>query len=600
MYRYTILSICLALLVFNGCVHKTAPAPVAPVSKPVAAEEDATEELDKELTETWPDVGEVELTDAERAALESKLEIPYPLDEVSARVIQGQFIFLVRKVPRTVRTWVARSSPFIEYIREEFRSRGLPMELAYLPFIESGFNPLAYSRVGAAGIWQFMAATGRKFGLRRDMWVDERRDPFKATKAAADYLTRLHELVGDWTLAIASYNAGEAKIMKAMEATGAKNFFELQQRNNTLNNRLRLRKETLEFVPRLLAIAKLINNLESLGFNEPDTDGATKLVRIDVGPRVDLKALARECGMSWKDFRNYNPAFRRTGTPPSGKFSAMIPATKVSQAREFLSKPQPKLAYDGLEEYTVRKGDSWSRIAARAGTSVKLIKEANNSSSNMLRPGQMVFVPTSSSSLGKNSPKNKLKIPPGATTYKVKPGDTLSEIADSTLVPVKVLLRANNMRSPKSLRAGQTLVIPMDKAVAPRAATPPSSHKSGGAPYVVKPGETLSHIADRTLVPVEELLKANNMSSARSLRAGQSIIIPLDKAKQPAPEAKPAPVPVSDNAAGKKSQSYQVQKGDTLWSLARRFKVKTSDLMRWNSLGKNAVLRPGDEIRVYK
>ncbi len=634
MSRLTILFICLCCIFVHGCAQKSEPVVVH--HDLGIEEEEFFEPLDEELTEPWPDVGDVELTEAERAALETMLEIPYPLSEYSAHAIQQQFIFLVRKVPRTVRQWVERSGPYLDYIKEEFNAQGLPIELSYMPFIESGFNPLAYSRAGAAGIWQFMAGTGRRYGLRRDMWIDERRDPVKSTHAAAAYLKTLHELLGDWSLAITAYNAGEAKVMKAMEASGAKDFFELMQRNHTLPSSVRLRKETLDFVPRFLAVAKLINNLERLGFAEPNGDLAPKLVRIDVGPGVNLKALAKACGLSWDSFSKYNPAFRRNATPPSGTFQAMIPANKVAEAREFLSKPQPKLEYDDLGKYTVRQGDSWSLIAKRTGFSVQLLKEANNTTSNLLRAGQVIFVPTRAETRKATSQARKVvDIPPDATTHVVKPGETLSHIADRTLVPVPELLAANNLSSPKALRAGQTIVIPRDKARKPapvqvaakdaestaqKAESAPNNPGSGaekapsgsskGDTHVVKPGETLSHIADRTLVPVPELLAANNLSSPKALRAGQTIVIPRDKAKKPAvasttsttpgPKATPAPSPTVEDAAGREVVRYRIESGDSLWVVARRFKVSTADLMRWNGLAKDAVLRPGDEIKVYR
>jgi membrane-bound lytic murein transglycosylase D len=542
MSRLTILFICLCCIFVHGCAHKSEPVVV---HHDLGIEEEIFEPLDEELTESWPDVGDVELTEAERAALETVLEIPYPLHEYSARAIQQQFIFLVRKVPRTIRQWVERSGPYLDYIKEEFRAQGLPIELSYMPFIESGFNPLAYSRAGAAGIWQFMAGTGRRFGLRRDMWIDERRDPIKSTHAAVEYLKTLHELLGDWSLVITAYNAGEAKVMKAMEASGAKDFFELMQRNHTLDSRTRLRKETLDFVPRFLAVAKLINNLERLGFAEPNGGLAPKLVRIDVGPGVNLKALAKACGLSWDSFSKLNPAFRRNATPPDGEFKAMIPANKVAEAREFLSKPQPKLEYDDLGKYTVRQGDSWSLIARRTGFSVQLLKEANNTTSNLLRAGQVIFVPTRAETRKSKPPAKKaVDIPPGATTHVVKRGETLSHIADRTLVPVSELLAANNLSSPKALRAGQTIVIPRDKARKPAVASAPAS-------------------------------TAN-------------------------PKATPVPSSTVEVAAGREVVRYRIESGDSLWVVARRFKVSTADLMRWNGLEKNAVLRPGDEIKVYR
>jgi len=511
---------CLSALLLVSCAAREEQPPVQ-VTHDIGVDEELLEPLDEELTEAWPTVGDVELSEAERTALETRLEFPYPLDEYAAERIQEQFLFLTRRVPRTIRKWVARSEPYLPYIVSEIEEAGLPKELAYLPYIESGFNPRAYSSAGAAGMWQFMAATGRKFGLRRDMWVDERRDPYKSTLAAAAYLTRLYELLGEWTLAVASYNAGEAKIMKAAEATGSSNFFELAQRNHTLPHSMRLREETLNFVPRLLAMSKIVENLETLGYREPDSDNALKVARIRIGPRVNLKALARACGMSWKEFRTYNPAFRRSATPPQGEFWASVPVHQEAAALDYLAKPQPKPDYEGLTTYVVRSGDSWSRIASRHGISVRLIKEANNTSSNLLRPGQTVYVP-------------------------IPEGDSVEEDA-----PVR-------------------------------------SVKASSGSYVVRRGETLSHIAERTGVPVKRLMAANGLRSARALRAGQKLMIPEAGGQEH-----------SRTESGDEPTMYKVQNGDTIWQVARRFKVKPDDLLRWNSLNKRSVIRPGDVLKVY-
>lgn len=518
---YRLFVIILCLIVLGGCAAKSEPD--SDLFPEMIVEEGLQEPLDKELTEDWPDVGDATLTESERVVLETKLDFPYPLNDASAQAIQKQFLFLVRQVPRTVRNWLMRSAPYLSYVEEEVQQAGLPRELAYLPFIESGFNTRAYSRAGAAGMWQFMVATGRNYGLRRDMWIDERRDPYKSTQAAAAYLTKLKSLLGEWTLAVASYNAGEAKIMKAVEATGSKDFFELAQRNHTLPHSMQLRKETLEFVPRFLAMAKIVSRLESLGFDRPGNDDALKVARIEIGPRVNLKALATTCGLSWEEFRNYNPAFRRSATPPQGKFWASVPLGKKQAALEYLSKPQPKPDYDGLTTYVVKRGDTWSRIAHRAGVSVALIKEANNTRSDMLRPGQRVYVP----------------IPGG--------GEEEGYPSERTTTPIK------------------------------------------SGTYVVKRGDTLSHIANRTGVPVKKLMAVNDLSSAKSLRAGQKITIPG-----------------RHSSAGTRSRNesapttYRVKQGDTIWMVARRFNVSPSDLLRWNSLHKRSIIRPGDVIKVYK
>ncbi len=475
---YRMLLICLCCAVLASCAARGPEFEVVPALEL----EDIEEPLDEVLTEEWPDVGDVQLTELERQALEIKLDFPYPLTDYAAELIQQQFVFLTRQVPGTVRNWLQRSVPYLPYIKQEILGEGLPVELAYLAYIESGFNPRAYSRAGAAGMWQFMAPTGRRFGLQRDMWIDERRDPYKSTLAAAAYLKALHNMFGEWTLAVASYNAGEGKILKAKEATGAKDFFELAARNHTLPHSMQLRTETLEFVPRFLAMAKLVNKPEVLGYQWPDPEDAPSYEPLEIGGGVNLRGLAQAAGMSWDDFRAANPAFRRTATPPTGKFFVTIPRANEAAVLAYLAKPQPKPDYDGVGTYTVKSGDTWGRIAQRSGLSVALLKEVNNTRSDSLRVGQ------------------KIKLP---------------------------------------LRGEALDAEDMDEA--PRKGSPPAR----GGTHVVKRGETLSHIADRTGVPVRELMAANKLSSPQALRAGQKITIPAPQQRSARPQ-QPAPEPQSE------------------------------------------------------
>ena len=148
--------------------------------------------------------------------------------------------------------------------------RWTPEDLAYLAIVESGYKPEAFSHAGAAGAWQFMPSTGKKYGLDQDKWTDERLDPYEATEAAASYLQKLYDDFGDWPTAIAAYNAGEGKMQRALEGSGSRNFFEVRERNETLPEKTRLREETKQYVPRFLAVTKIMRNLPQLGFEGGD------------------------------------------------------------------------------------------------------------------------------------------------------------------------------------------------------------------------------------------------------------------------------------------------------------------------------------------
>ena len=267
----------------------------------------------------------IPLLDPEKKAFRTSGELDQNLTASELRQVEIYYKNYLHKSRMTIERFMYRALPYLAYTREVFRSKGLPEELAFLAFIESGYNPWAVSRSNAVGMWQFMSPTGRQYGLVQDWWVDERRDPYQATRAAADYLAELYDTFGDWNLAIAPYNAGPGKIGRALKATGAKSFFELSAKNHTMRyGKLRLKQETIQYVPRYLAMTKIMRNFEELGF-KPEahtlTGGKSMItvpaVEIKANPGTDLASVAKELGMDWALFSAYNPAFRRYNTTRS-------------------------------------------------------------------------------------------------------------------------------------------------------------------------------------------------------------------------------------------------------------------------------------------
>jgi len=209
------------------------------------------------------------LTDDERLALNVHLNIQFRPDELGVKTIESQFALLTQPLRPRIERWLVHSEGRMPLVRQVLAENGLPEELAYLPFIESGFSPDALSSAGARGIWQFMPETGRRFGLACCDDADERVDPIKSSLSAAAYLRTLYRQFGDWSLAIAAYNAGEGRISRAVAETGAKDFFELARANAGMPPEKRLATETLLYVPRFIAMTKIIKNLDCLGFERP-------------------------------------------------------------------------------------------------------------------------------------------------------------------------------------------------------------------------------------------------------------------------------------------------------------------------------------------
>lgn len=471
--------------------------------------EKAPETDDIELTpEKIEELKTEELTEAEEKALEAEVGFDFFLDAEETQAMENYFKMFTHTRRDTFEAWLVRSQQFLPYIRGVFEERGLPKDLIFLPFAESGFNAWAYSRAGAAGLWQFMPATGRHYGLRVDWWLDERRNPYKATKSAADYLEKLYNDFNDWYLALAAYNAGEGRVARALERSGHDNYFDLIQGPY-------LARETRNYVPKFLAILKIMHNLEDLGFEPLDWNSAPEIKEVEIKPGTDLMALSRACGMNWEEFRKMNPAFRRQVAPPDSSVLAVVSKDQYQAALDFLDSPDAA-PYAGYQRYRVSRGDSWWRIARRFGVPVSVLKSVNNTRSNLLRIGQHVIVPAGASAIASNAT---------AQDYARKRGT-----------------------------------------------------------YIVQRGDTLSEISERFRVKLSTLMASNGISSPRSLRAGQKLYIP-------------GPIQAQDQGAAREVH-YRVRRGDTLWDIARRFGVGTSELQRWNNISGSRI-RPGDRLRVY-
>lgn len=545
MRTYRLVALLALILMTTSCATKT------PVGSDFAwSNADKREELSPDFNQPAPPQDGNALTSQEYQALRSSSEIPFSSERFAQEKVREQFLFLSRNVRFKMDNWIKRGERYLPHARQVFVSRGLPEDLIYLAFIESGYNPKAYSRSGAAGCWQFMPFTGRRFNLSVDWWMDERRDPYKAAEAAAEYLSILYDTFGDWELAVAAYNAGEGKIGRALKASGAKSFYELVQRNHTLSEKKRLREETLHYVPRFTAMVKIARNLKLLGFKEIDWNAAPDLQQVQAPGGTDLRQLARAANMQWSDFENHNPAFRRESTPPARSSVVYVPVSSVAQVQRFLKSPSAS-KYAGYHNYTIQKGDSWSIIAQRFGVDMATLKRVNNQSSNLLHPGQRIIVPT------RNGETQ------GKTMTASSSSSRSSSASSRSISRVQVSSSSSSSRSVASA--------------------------SGGS-YTVRSGDTMYSLSRRFGTSVSSLMRANGMSSARDLRAGMTLRIPGSASSTAS----------ASSSASSRRMVYRVRTGDTVWSIARNFKVSPYQLLEWNDLSKHSVIQPGDQISLYR
>lgn len=359
---------------------------------------------------------------------------------------------------------LSRSGRYVPMIQRIFAQEGLPQDLAWIAFIESSFLPHARSPRSAQGVWQFMPRTGRQYGLKSNGMVDERSDPEKATRAAARYLSYLHEIFGDWYLVMAAYNAGEGKILRAMEKTGARDFWQLAATPA-------IRKQTQNYVPAFLASVLISKDPSHYGFDvvlEPPI--AFETVRLD--RPVDLRTLASGMDLPVEDLQALNPELRSPVTPreADGYDLKVPPGSRETVLQAFAAAPTAVPL--SFKTHTAKKGDTLPRIAKHYGVSIAALATANSLSPRArVSRGQEIMIPqkvAATSSAGKSAkskkPSTKVAAAPAPKpeprSYRVKTGDTLYRIALSHGVTVAEIVAVNSLGGTPSLKAGDKIAIP--------------------------------------------------------------------------------------------------------------------------------------------
>jgi membrane-bound lytic murein transglycosylase D len=477
--------------------------------------------LEPEVTGPIPPAAQ--LTDEQRSILSQKTGLDFDLDLFDSQEVERYFAYYTGPARETFARWLKRAEAQLPYVRESLQRNGLPQDLAMLPFAESGYNCYAYSWAGAGGMWQFMPYTGRKYGLTVDWWVDERRDPRLSTEAAAKYLSFLNDMFGDWYLALAAYNAGEGKISRALEVTNAEDFLDLVSQNNRLNRAMRLKTETQHYVPKFIAITKIFQNLEALGFEPVNWNAAPKQVAVKVPGGTDLLALAKSGGMSWEEFHQMNPAFRRQVSPPDREEAVYIPVEKKPAMLAYLENPSA-LPHAGLFAHTVKKGDNLRKLSKVYHVPQEIICEINGKLAYEMRPGQSILLPQSSTGEVMPEGRNKTrKIAASRANYVVHKSDTAWSISKKFKISVKTLVEANGLPNTKSVKPGMRLNIPDASAQATRKTRVQAAKtREQVTRYTVRQGDTIYSLSRRFGVTTGDIRGWNKIKGSE-LRAGDSL-----------------------------------------------------------------------------
>lgn len=493
--------------------------------------------------------------------------------------------------PKLITAIFERARPFLYTVSQEVQTRNLPMELALLPAIESGFHPFAYSRSHASGLWQFIPLTAGRFGLSADDWMDRRRDVASSTNAALDYLTYLNKFFkGDWYLAIAAYNAGEGRVRNAVrknEAAGLPtDFWSLD-----------LPQETKDYVPRLLALAQLVKDPVFCGITLPDIPAKEMVAAVSIQESLDLGVAATLLKMPVDELKRLNPGLRQFATPPGREFQLAIPKDKLKDFTTALATlaPEDKAPW---ERHVLAKGETLSSVANRYGMDVDQLKKQNPRESSKFRPGETLLVRQGPV----RYPSSFLASIPGQTETRTNPDNTgqtaRNPLLASSATPERVSGGFLSRLLHGKPKASASLIADANDNA-------PGRSSSKVREVVVKAGETLYRIAQNANVSLEDLRRWNQLDPDQPIRAGQRLVLAesgfgFGGIASPGAAAGFNEVSRSSGQSmARKQVTYVVQIGDTLWSIARRFNVAFHQLLTWNRISEKWQLRPGDSIIVY-
>ena len=314
-------------------------------------------------------------------------EMTYDVPIVLNDLVTNYITFFQTRLRDRFEEWLARSGRYIPMMQEILKEHQLPEDLVFLALIESGFNPKAFSRAKASGPWQFITGTGKRYGLRIDQWIDERRDPVKSTVAAARYLKDLYGMFGSWPLSMASYNAGEGRIMRAMARTKAEDFWELHSSS--------LRPETKNYVPKFMAATIIAKEPQKYGFFI-DYHPPFTYEEVQISKPVSFKTIAKAAGISVAEIKTYNPELKKEMTPPKyPRYRLKLPlGAKARFVENFSPRAEKEIEITDAQKHRIRRGETISSIARKYDVSVRRILEANQlEKGNLIQAGHLLLIP---------------------------------------------------------------------------------------------------------------------------------------------------------------------------------------------------------------
>ena len=429
------------------------------------------------------------------------------------------------KHPSYMKRVAKRAKPFLHLIVEKIEQQNMPLELVLLPIVESAFDPFAYSHGRAAGMWQFIPSTGKRFGMKQTWWYDGRRDVMASTQGAIDYLNYLVNMFdGNWLHALAAYNSGEGRVKRSIRknkrAGKPTDFWSLD-----------LPRETRAYVPKLLALADILANSEQYSFEWPIIDNIPLTKEVIVGSQIDLALAADMAGLTVKELHALNPGYNRWATDPNGPYNLLLPIDKAEIFSTELAKTDDSQRLNWVR-HQVKSGDSLLKLAKKYHTTTDIISKVNELKSNVIIAGRHLIIPVALKSLDSYSLSQEQRLTKTQSkksgTYKlnhtVKSGDTFWDISREYKVNLRQLAKWNGMAPTDTLRPGKNLVVWVNdikkgqrKDAVMRTLT-----------YTVRNGDSLARIASKFNVKVRDLQKWNQSKLKKYLQPGQKLKVFVD------------------------------------------------------------------------